>query len=151
MQTYARFALCETCTSERGQPGGDLLELAQCSTADVLAASKLAQYVTDLENDLWDEANGESERAALRQVMHAPAMKAIREHMHVYDDERVKLAGAYREAVHYAGHCCAICGVRDPVSTYSCKLFSLRGPRCVGPGYLRRRDGTGSQTPVCEE
>jgi hypothetical protein len=92
--------------------------------------------------DLSDETNGESEGAALQQVLHAPAKKAIREHMHVYDDERVKLAEAYRDSVHYTGHCCATCGVRDPVSIYSCKMFSLRGPPCVGRGYLRRRNGT---------
>jgi hypothetical protein len=41
MQTYARFALCETCTSERGRPGGDLLELAQSSTASILQRPSL--------------------------------------------------------------------------------------------------------------
>jgi hypothetical protein len=84
--------------------------------ANIVAASKLAQYVSDLENDtsLWYEMQaameaealgreqsaaamieakriGDLERAKLRQVLHAPARDAINQHMHVHDDEKVQL------------------------------------------------------------
>jgi hypothetical protein len=176
MQPFTQFALCELCTSRRRQSGGDLLELAQSSMANIVAASKLAQYVSDLENDtsLWYEMQaameaealgreqsaaamieaekiGDLERAKLRQVLHAPARDAINQHMHVHDDEKVQLAESYRDAVRYAGNCCATCGVRDPASAYTCKMFSLRGQPCSRSGYLRRRGDSGTGAPMHNE
>jgi hypothetical protein len=72
-------------------------------------------------------------------------------HIHLHDDEKVQLAEAYRDAQHYAGHCCAVCGIRDPVSAYSCKMFTLAGPPCAGPGYLRRRGDPDSDSPIVEQ
>ena len=147
MQPYSRFALCGSCTTALGQSGGDLLELAWSSTAHLVASAKLTQYATDLEMSVPLDA---TQRATLRRVLHSPAMEAIHRHMHVHDDEKVALAHSYRRAQHYAGHCCATCGVRDPVSAYSCKLFALAGPPSIGPGYLRRRGDRDSESPVLE-
>jgi hypothetical protein len=144
--------------------------------ANIVAASKLAQYVSDLENDtsLWYEMQaameaealgreqsaaamieakriGDLERAKLRQVLHAPARDAINQHMHVHDDEKVQLAESYRDAVRYAGNCCATCGVRDPASAYTCKMFSLRGQPCSRSGYLRRRGDSGTGVTMHNE
>eukprot|EP01047_Picozoa_sp_COSAG01_P016166 COSAG01_NODE_822_length_13306_cov_4.866132_7_plen_249_part_00 len=148
MQPFTQFALCELCTARRGQSGGDLLELSQSSMANIVAAAKLTQYVTDLETSLQlDDTQG----ATLRRVLNAPARDAIEQHMHVHDDEKVQLAESYRDAQHYAGHCCAVCGVRDAASAYSCKMFTLAGPPCAGPGYLRRRGGPDSDSPIVEQ
>jgi hypothetical protein len=148
--TYARFLLCKSCAAQTAAVGGDLVELARSSTADVLAAAKLCQYVTDLEQD-EHVCEGPRDRRTLRQLLHRPAREAISEHMHVFDDEKTALAERYSAAVSYAGHCCAACGARDPALAYTQKLFSVAGPPCVGRGYLRRSNSAESTRQRADE
>jgi hypothetical protein len=136
-----KFKICTGCEREREQPcGGDLLELAQSSPASILAAGKLARYAAELQNHPSLQLDA-SQHATLRRVLHQPAFCAIEQHMNVHDDEKVKLATAYRSALHYEGHVCATCGVRDAQGPYTCKMFDVCGSSLAGAGYLRRRDG----------
>ena len=47
----------------------------------------------------------------------------IQQHMHVTDAEKVQLADRYDRAMRYPGHCCAVCGARDPGVRYDRVYF----------------------------
>jgi hypothetical protein len=104
---YGRYARCADCVR-----AGDLVELARASPAGVVGAARLAAAQEDSPGapDLTRRAH-----------------QVIAKHMHVGDDDKLKAAEAFEARIRYEGHCCAVCGVRDPSSAYVEVFFSRSG------------------------
>jgi hypothetical protein len=96
--------------------GGDLLQLARSTPADIVGAGRLAQHAQRLKSS--GKLSDEHYNALLTR-----AQRAIHDHMYVHDAEKIALSEDYEAAMEYKGHCCAVCGIRDPELEYTEMCF----------------------------
>jgi hypothetical protein len=131
------YAKCAQCKHEESADvvGGDLVALARSTPFKIPCNARLAAH-----GQIWRAADQLTEAESRKLVALAEGM--IQRHMHVTDAEKVQLADRYDRAMRYPGHCCAVCGARDPGVRYDRVYFdptdpSLKDKRYSVPGPTR--------------